>query len=134
MHEMVDERCALAQDFGTPIAMKKTLMEKSTNMIETVGLLIGAAQSDTIYRDVYLRRARDLLSPTLDQSGYRALGSTQKEIDELMRRTRAAVLQHNWEEAAEVSARADHLRHTMATMGSLAAIGKNVYEADIVTF
>ena len=32
-------------------------MEKSTNMIKTVRLLIGAAQSDTIYRDVYLRRA-----------------------------------------------------------------------------
>jgi hypothetical protein len=38
--------------------MEKTLMEKSTNTIETVGLLIGAAQADTIYRDVYLRRAR----------------------------------------------------------------------------
>jgi len=38
--------------------MKKTLMEKSTNMIETVRLLIGAAQADTIYRDVYLRRAQ----------------------------------------------------------------------------
>ena len=33
-------------------------MENSTNTIETVGLLIGAAQSDTIYRDVYLRRAQ----------------------------------------------------------------------------
>ena len=32
-------------------------MEKSTNMIETVGLLVGVAQSDTIYRDVYLQRA-----------------------------------------------------------------------------
>jgi hypothetical protein len=109
-------------------------MEQSTNAIETVGLLIGAAQSDTIYRDVYLRRARALLSPTLDQAGYRALGSTQKEIDELIRRTRSAVLQHNWKEAAEVSARADQLRHTMATMGSLADIGKEVYEADMVAF
>jgi hypothetical protein len=32
-------------------------MGKSTHTIETVGLPIGAAQSDTIYRDVYLRRA-----------------------------------------------------------------------------
>ena len=29
-------------------------MEPSTNAIETVGLLIAAAQSDTIYRDVSL--------------------------------------------------------------------------------
>src|SRR5262244_2512097 len=39
--------------------MEETPMDQSTNAIETVGLLIGAAQSDTIYRDVYLRRARD---------------------------------------------------------------------------
>ena len=32
-------------------------MENSANTIETVGLLIGAAQSDTIYRDVSLWRA-----------------------------------------------------------------------------
>src|SRR5215813_5256337 len=114
--------------------MEKTLMEQSTNMIDTVGLLIGAAQSDTIYRDVYLRRARDLLSPTLDQSRYRAIGSTQKEIDDLMHRTRSAVLHNNWREAADVSAQADHLRQTMAAMGHLADIGKDVYEADMVAF
>src|SRR5260221_11732309 len=58
MPEMVDERCALAQDYGTSVAMEKTLMENSATAIGTVGLLVGAAQSDTIYRDVYLRRAR----------------------------------------------------------------------------
>ena len=31
-------------------------MGKRSNMIETVGLLIGAAQSDPRYRDVYLQR------------------------------------------------------------------------------
>jgi hypothetical protein len=41
-------------------------MEKNTNTIETVGLLIGAAKSDTIYRDIYVGRARELLSSTLD--------------------------------------------------------------------
>jgi hypothetical protein len=34
-------------------------MEQSTNAIETVGLLIGSAQADTIYRDVSLQRAHD---------------------------------------------------------------------------
>ncbi len=41
-------------------------MEKNTNTIDTVNLLMAAAKSDTIYRDVYLRRARELLRPTLD--------------------------------------------------------------------
>jgi len=92
-------------------------MEKNTNTIDTVNLLMAAAKADTIYRDVYLRRARELLRPTLDEPGYRAIGSTQKEIDELMHRARSALLQRNWEEAAEVSAQADHLRQTMGRHG-----------------
>jgi CRP-like cAMP-binding protein len=38
-------------------------MDKTTDVVPH---LIEAATADTIYRDVYLRRARDLLSPTLD--------------------------------------------------------------------
>jgi len=53
-------------------------MEKNTNTIDTVNLLMAAAKADTIYRDVYLRRARELLRPTLDEPGYRAIGSTPK--------------------------------------------------------
>jgi len=34
-------------------------MEKRTNTIETVGLPIGVAQSDRIYREVSLRRAHE---------------------------------------------------------------------------
>jgi len=41
----------------------KNAYGKNTNTIEPVDLLIRAAKSDTIYRDIYLRRARELLSP-----------------------------------------------------------------------
>ena len=58
---------------------KKRLMEKDTNMTETIGLLIASAKSDTIYHDVYLRRRRELLRPTLDESGYRSIGATREE-------------------------------------------------------
>ena len=58
---------------------------------DAVPHLIEAATADTIYRDVYLRRARDLFSPTLDEPGYRAIESMQKEVDEVVRHTRSAV-------------------------------------------
>ena len=51
-------------------------MEKNPNTTETIGLFIAAADADTIYRDVYLRRGRELLSTTLDESGYRSNGAT----------------------------------------------------------
>jgi hypothetical protein len=109
-------------------------MAKDTNATKAVGLLIEAANTDTVYRDLYLRRARQLLSATLDESAYRAIGSTEKEIEDLMRRSRSAVLQRDWDQAANLSAQAESLRQRKAAMGQLAAIGKDVYDADTVAF
>jgi len=58
-------------------------MAKDTNATKSVGLLIEAANGDTVYRDLYLRRARQLLSATLDESAYRAIASTEKEIEDV---------------------------------------------------
>ena len=96
-------------------------MSKDANATKAVGLLIEAANADTVYRDLYLRRARQLLSATLDESAYRAIGSTEKEIEDLMRRSRSAVLQRDWGQAANLSAQADALRQRKAAMGHLAA-------------
>ena len=99
-----------------------------------MGLLIEVANADTVYRDLYLRRARQLLSATLDESAYRAIGSMDKEIEDLMRRSRSAVVQRDWDQAAKLSAQADGLRQQKAATGQLAAIGKDVYDADAVAF
>jgi hypothetical protein len=109
-------------------------MAKDTNATKAVGLLIEAANADTVYRDLYLRRARQLLSATLDESAYRAIGSMDKEIEDLMRRSRSAVLKRDWDQAANLSAQADSLRQRKTAMGQLAAIGKDVYDADTVAF
>ena len=109
-------------------------MAKDKNATNVVGLLVEVANGDTVYRDLYLRRARQLLSATLDESAYRAIGSTEKEIEDLMRRSRSAVLQRDWDQAAKLSAQAESLRQRKAAMGQLAAIGKDVYDADRVAF
>lgn len=109
-------------------------MSKDANALKIVDLLVEVAKLDTVYRDVHLRRARQLLSPTLDEFAYRAIGSTEKEIDDLMGRSRTAVLHRDWAQAAELSGRVDSLRQRMATMGKLANLGKEVYEADAVAF
>ena len=46
-------------------------MAKDPNTIKIVGLLVEVAALDTVYRDVHLRRARQLLSTSLDESGHR---------------------------------------------------------------
>jgi hypothetical protein len=106
-------------------------MEKTNDAIP---FLIEAAKSDAIYRDVYLRRARDLLSPTLDEPGYRGIGSMQKELDELVRHTRSAVLQRDWVQASELSAQADQKRKTIDALAGIAALAKDVYDTDSLVF
>ena len=39
-------------------------MAMDSNTTKTVGLLVEASELDTVYRDLYLRRARQLLSAT----------------------------------------------------------------------
>ncbi len=109
-------------------------MAMATNTTKTVGLLVEASKLDTVYRDLYLRQARQLLSVTLDESAYRAIGSSEKEIEDLMRRSRSAVLQRDWGQAAELSAKADGLRQRKTAMRNMADIGKDVYEGDTVAF
>ena len=109
-------------------------MAKDANTTKAVGLLIEAANADTVYRDLHLRRARQLLASTLDESAYRAIGAAAKEIEDVMRRSRSAVAQRDWSQAAELSARADALRQRSTAMGKLAAIGKDVYDAETVVF
>jgi hypothetical protein len=106
-------------------------MEKTHDAIP---LLIEAATTDTIYRDVYLRRARDLFSPTLDEPGYRAIDSMQKEVDELVRRTRFAVVQFDWKKAVELSGQVDRVRKAIEAQAGIARLAQQVYDADIVAF
>ncbi len=101
---------------------------------DAVPLLIETATTDTIYRDVYLRRARDLFSPTLDEPGYRAIESMQKEVDELVRHTRFAVVQFDWNKAVELSGQVDRVRKAIEAQAGIARLAQQIYDADVVAF
>ncbi|HZD41102.1 MAG TPA: hypothetical protein VE131_10300 [Terriglobales bacterium] len=109
-------------------------MATDANMQNIVRLLVEVAKLDTVYRDVHLRRARELLSPVLDELAYRAIGSTEKEVEELTRRSRMAVLHRDWQQVSELSEQIGGLRERLAKIANLAAIGKEVYEAEAVAF
>ena len=109
-------------------------MSKDANTTKIVGLLVEVANTDTVYRDIHLWRARQLLSSTLDESAYRSIGSTEREVEELTSRSRTAVLHRDWTQAAELAGQIDSLRQRLKKMGTLAKTGGEVYEADAVAF
>jgi len=105
-------------------------MVKDTNLVKVVGLLVEVAKLDTVYRDVHLRRGRELLKSTLDEAAYRSIGSSEKEIDDLLRRSRTAVLRRDWGQAAELAAQVDLVRQRLGSTNKLAEVGRAVYEAE----
>lgn len=109
-------------------------MAKDANTLKIVELLVDVANGDAVYRDIHLRRARQLLSSTFDEAVYRAAGSIDKEIDELTRRSRTAVLHRDWAQAAQLSAQVENLRQRQASTRNLVVMGKDVYDADPVVF
>src|SRR6476660_1726792 len=109
-------------------------MAKNANAPEAVNVLIEVANADTVYRDLYLSRARELFSATLDEPAYRAIASIDKEIEDLMHRSRSAALQRNWNQAAELSTQVEAVHQRKAAMANMAAIGKALYDSDTVAF
>ena len=109
-------------------------MAKDANAIKIVTLLTDVARLDTVYRDVHLRRAGQLLSSVLDEASYRAIGSAEKEIEDLTRRSRSAVLQRNWAEAAELAVQIDSKRQRVTQTGNLATLAKEIYDPETIVF
>lgn len=105
---------------------------KKTN--DAVAHLVAAATADTIYRDVYLHRARDLFGPTLDEPGFRAIQSMQKEVDEVVRHTRSAVVQFDWNKAVELSGQVDRMRKAIEAQAGITPLAQQVYDAEVVAF
>ena len=77
---------------------------------------------------------RELLSPMLDEASYRALGSTQKQIDEVVRRTRSAVVQHDWAEAGKLAAQAEQVRKRIDALASVSGLARDAHDSDPVAF
>ena len=53
--------------------------------------LVIASKTDTLFRDIYLRRARELFSPGFSRSVYRTIKANKADIDTVLRQSDTAV-------------------------------------------
>ena len=58
--------------------------------IDTIRMLVDVADADTVYRDVYLSRARALLGHELSFEQYRGFRGVQQQIEKNIAASRAA--------------------------------------------
>ena len=96
----------------------------------TVARLVTAADGDTLYRDVYLRRAAEILSPIITETSYASALAGQAQLDRLLAKARAAVTRQDWQQAKELGAQAASLQRARETKSVAAA--ETVYGAPAV--
>jgi len=107
------------------------LHEKNTSAADRWRLaegLVEAALVDTVYRDLYLQRARDFLELALSEAEFAALQRLETEALNLPNRIFVAMKQANWIEAKELSSRISSLKRTLAEKEKLRQLGQKIYK------
>ncbi len=87
---------------------------------------------DTVFGDLYLSRAKDLLAPHLGEADYRALSRAQSEADLLPDRIRGAMGVQDWKVVQELSARLATLRRRLQESQEIRAVAQKIYDLDDV--
>lgn len=95
----------------------------------TVTRLVTAADGDTLYRDVYLRRAAALLAPIVSAASYVASLTDRRELQRLLAQARAAVDRKDWTQVGEIGAQAASLQRSLETDEHVMSAAASVYGA-----
>src|SRR4029450_5968932 len=137
------------------MARKRDADDASSKPPAVIGFLVRAADGDTLFRDLYLLRARELLAPIFAESRYRgATGERQEaerglqeargaaapgaaggggaeereEAGRGLQQARVAAARRDWERVRDLSGRAAALQQGLQTTKELCALAESVYD------
>jgi len=110
----------------------KGTAEQQAHALALVGRLVTAADGDTLYRDVYLRRAGEILAPLIGEAHYEATLTAREQLDRLLAQARAAVGRQDWTQVRELGTRAADLQRSLDAEKDLVAAAETVYGAPVV--
>src|SRR5262245_29509112 len=102
---------------------------KSGDAIALTHLLTTAAAGDTLMRDLYLGRARELLEPICSEQRYRSALDDRATVERLLAQSRAAVGRQDWKQVEELAGRAAPLRQALNAEQAALAAAEEVYGA-----
>ena len=90
--------------------------------------LIEAGNIDTVYRDVYLDRARTFLAPLLSLEEFRRLEQERAALAELPITIARALDKANWSLVKQLSERAQTLKRSIDDKGGLLQTARSLYD------
>ena len=94
--------------------------------------LLTTAKADTVYWDLYLERARQLLTPLLSLADYRALEKERAGAARLPEQIREAMEKADWDLTQQLSGRLEALRQKVDSRRSLIELGQMLYDNPLV--
>ena len=102
---------------------------RDADTMQMVGQLAAVSKIDTIYRDIYLHRARTLLTPMLSEPEYRDLQKERQALDELLRQTRSAVAHHQWPRVSDLVGHIRRREQIVESKRAVLELAAAVYDA-----
>lgn len=94
--------------------------------------LVTAAAADTVYSDLYLRRARELFATVLSAAEYEGLKRVDSDIDEAIAQSRKATMLQDWQQVERLASRVEDLRSHSRDKGEFRELGAAVYDNSLV--
>jgi hypothetical protein len=116
----------------TPLRrVRAAVAEAPAASVDTAAALVQAAAADTVYRDVYLDRARTLLSPMISEAEYRRLERARETSQELPLRIQRAVEQSRWAEVKDLTDRLQAIRQELASRRRVLELAHPVFAGEV---
>ena len=113
--------------------MDKHTATRPASVAQTISLLIEVGRLDTLHRDLYFRRAHELMEPMMSPSAYAQMKDGLASIEWLEKQLRAAIERGDWPRSRELTARVRGIQESAAANGEWAKYAEALYDgaADI---
>ena len=108
--------------------MSKAVPSSRDNTIAVVGQLVEISKLDTLFRDLYLQRARTLLTPMFSRGSYLRLKENTAQIPWLEQQLRAGVERSDWKRCTDLTARLRDVRTAVEGGAPFAKLAEAIYE------
>ena len=108
--------------------MSKAALASKETILNIVGNLIEISKLDTLFRDLYLQRARALLGTFCSRGSYIQLKQNSDQIPWVEQQLRAGVERGDWKRCTEFTERLRQLRASVAAGSNFAKLAETVYD------
>ncbi len=103
--------------------------EGGVSLLAAVQRLVEAANVDTVYRDIYLTRAEELLAAVFSRQQHEGLKRLRRDLDQAVQQSKSAAMLQDWQRVGQLTSRAEELRRAAEQNAAAAAVAELVYDA-----